>query len=556
MARTAQLVDAYGRPLVAATLKTEIAAATMGGVRSPITGYPADGMSPQRLASILREADAGDGLRYLELAETIEERDLHYVGVLGTRRRAVAQLDVTVEAASDSAADEAIALEVRDWLKRDELSDEIFHLLDCIGKGISYTEILWDTSTGQWMPERLEWRDPRWFDVNRIDLTTPLLRGATGQPEPLPGGKFVVAKIAAKSGLPLRSGLARAAAWAWMFKAFTQRDWTIFTQTYGQPVRLGKYGAGATDADKATLMRAVSNIAGDMAAIIPESMQIEFVEAANVGAAAGLYKERADWLDQQISKAVLGQTATTDAVTGGLGSGKEHRQVQEDIERADAKALAAILNRDLIRPWVLLNHGAGARFPRLKIERPEQEDLAAFSAAAAPLIDRGLQIAQEDVRSKFNLPEPKPGAPLMRAQGGAEPPVSGANSPPDAGATVAPPPDREIERHSGVFERGEALPGVLDAPQAEGPSTARKSAPSPDELLADRMMAEAAGATEAMLDRIEAMVAAASSLDELRAMLLEGFPDVPTDELAAVLGLGLVAAHAGGRIAAAEEAEG
>ncbi len=82
-------------------------------------------------------------------------------------------------------------------------------------------------------------------------------------------------------------------------------------------MRLGKYGAGATDADKATLMQAVSNIAGDMAAIIPETMQIEFVEPANVGAASDLYKVRADWLDQQVSKACLGQTATTDAVTGG-----------------------------------------------------------------------------------------------------------------------------------------------------------------------------------------------------------------------------------------------
>lgn len=556
MARTAQLVDAHGRPLVAATLKTEIAAATMGGVRSPLTGYPADGMSPQRLAAILRAADMGDAIRYFELAETIEERDLHYLGVLGTRRRAVAQLDISVEAASDSAADETIAQEVRDWLKRDELSDELFHMLDCIGKGISYTEILWDTSTKQWMPGRLEWRDPRWFDVDRTDLTTPRLRGADGRRQDIPGGKLIIAKIAAKSGLPLRSGLARVAAWAWMFKAFTQRDWTIFTQTYGQPVRLGKYGAGATDADKATLMQAVSNIAGDMAAIIPETMQIEFVEPANVGAASDLYKVRADWLDQQVSKACLGQTATTDAVTGGLGSGKEHRQVQEDIERADAKALAAILNRDLIRPWVLLNHGPQARFPRLKIERPEQEDLSAFSAAVAPLIDRGLAIAQEDVRAKFNLPEPKPGAQLMTPNRPAATPDPGPETPPDATGTAAPGDNREFERQRGVFERGSAPGRVVDAPQSEAAPTARKSAPTPDGLLADRLLEEAEGPTGAMLARIEAMVAAAASLDELRAMLLEGFGEVPVDELAAVLGLGLTAAHAAGRIAAAEEAGG
>ncbi len=556
MARTPQLLDAYGRAMEASTLKTEVAAATLGGVRSPLTGYPADGMHPERLRQILREADAGDPIRFLERAETIEERDPHYQGVLGTRRRAVTQLDISVKAASDSPEDEAIAQGLRDWLDRDELADELFHILDCIGKGYSATEIIWDTSEGQWSIARLEHRDPRWFDFDRTDLTTPLLRGPTGLPEPLPGGKFIFAKIAAKSGLPLRSGLARVAAWAWMFKAFTQRDWTIFTQTYGQPIRLGKYGAGATEADKATLMRAVSNIAGDMAAIIPESMMIELIAAPNVGAASGLYKERAEWLDQQVSKAVLGQTATTDAVTGGLGSGKEHRQVQEDIERADAKALAAILNRDLVIPWVKLNHGPQARYPRLKIERPEQEDLAAFAGAIGPMIDRGLEVSQEDVRAKFNLPEPKKGARLMAPNRPPVAPVSGQNPPPDAPDTEPVDRDREIKRNPGEIKRGEALPGVSASLQAEGPSTARKSALSPDEVLADRMMIEAQGATEAILARFEAMVAAATTYDELRVMLREGFPEVPVDELAAVLGQGLTAAFAGGRIAAAEEAEG
>ncbi len=113
-------------------------------------------------------------------------------------------------------------------------------------KGISFTEILWDHSELQAWPKALVRRDPRWFGFDQRDLETPMLRNATGQLEPLPAPHFIVAQIAAKSGLPLRSGIARVAAWAWMFKAFTQRDWTIFTQTYAQPIRLGKYHSGAT----------------------------------------------------------------------------------------------------------------------------------------------------------------------------------------------------------------------------------------------------------------------------------------------------------------------
>ncbi|WP_240193730.1 DUF935 domain-containing protein [Sphingomonas paucimobilis] len=40
-------------------------------------------MNPIRTANVLRAADRGDPLAYFELAEQIEERDLHYLGVTG-----------------------------------------------------------------------------------------------------------------------------------------------------------------------------------------------------------------------------------------------------------------------------------------------------------------------------------------------------------------------------------------------------------------------------------------------------------------------------------------
>jgi len=130
------LVDQWGQPLRRDLLTREIGGATVGGVRSPIAGYPANGLNPSRLAELLRAADYGEPLEYFELAELIEERDLHYAGVLGTRERSVSQIDITVEAASDDAEDVRRADMVREWLKRDELADEIFDILDAIGKGV------------------------------------------------------------------------------------------------------------------------------------------------------------------------------------------------------------------------------------------------------------------------------------------------------------------------------------------------------------------------------------------------------------------------------------
>jgi len=550
-----QLLDRWGKPVRKRELPNEIAAPTITGVRSPISGTPADGLNPVRLASILREADQGDPVRYLELAEIIEERDPHYLAVLSTRKRAVSGIEITVEAASEDPLDEEIAARIRDWLARDELTEEVFDILDCIGKGYSFTEIIWDTSLGQWQPARLEWRDPRWFRFESHDLATPMQLVDDGTHAPLTPFKFIFARIGAKSGLALRSGLARVAAWGWMFKAFTQRDWAIFTQTYGQPLRIGKWAPGASEEDKETLFRAVANIAGDCAGIIPDTMSIEFVEAANVGSAHQLYKERSDWLDQQISKAVLGQTATTDAVTGGLGSGREHREVQEDIERADARALSAILNRDLVRPWVDLEWGPRARYPRLVIARPEQEDIARLTQALGTLVPLGFRVSASEVRDKLGLAKPADGDEILGAIPGEtppEPPARALGS--EAGGQTS-----KIKRVSGEFKRHTGDSGGVAYQAAKvrsvGRSGADEEASDPTDLLTERLAREARAPMRAMLEQIEAILAAASDLDEAREMLLAAFDDVNDQGLAGLLAEAMIAAEAGGRAEVEEEGD-
>lgn len=504
------LRDALGNVVRRERLTEEVAGATVGGVRTPWSSYPGDGLDPISLANLLRSADYGDPLRYFELAEQIEERDPHYLGVLGTRKRSVAQIDVTVEAASDDAEDVRRADFVREWLRRDELADETFDILDAIGKGVSFTEIMWDTSEGQWWPRSLEWRSPTWFTFDRRDGRTPLLRGGetgNGEDVPLEPWKFIQLAVKAKSGLPVRSGIARVATWGWMFKAFTLRDWAIFAQTFGQPVRVGKFHAGATKEDKATLFRAVANIAGDCAAIIPQGMEIAFIESKNVGSGSDLYEKRADWLDRQISKAVLGQTTTTDAVSGGHAVSQEHRQVQEDIETADCKALSAALNRDLIRPWMDLEFGPGGPYPRLMIARPKQEDLALLADAIPKLVGAGMRIQASEVRDKFGFSDP------------------------DSGAEILQPTKLTTD----------TVPARIALQMRQEPV-----ADFPPNLIAARLVEETDADIGELVATVEAMVSQASSLDELKEMLLSAFPVLDTAKLGEKIALGLIAARAAG----------
>jgi phage gp29-like protein len=150
----------------------------------------------------------------------------------------------------------------------------------------------------------------------------------------------------------------------------------------------------------------VRNIASDAAAIIPASMQLEFVEASKAAANAAVFQGLVEFFERQTSKLVLGQTATTDAIAGGHAVGQEHRQVQEDIERADARQLMVTLKRDLVVPLVSLNMGPRDAYPTIRIGRPAQDDLTLQLSALKELVPLGLKVSMSEVRDKFGFADP------------------------------------------------------------------------------------------------------------------------------------------------------
>lgn len=417
---TSTLVDQFGHPISRQRLVEEESGPTVTGVRQILSDHPWQGMTPQRLAAVLRAAEEGDAGAYLEVAEEIEEKDLHYRSVLGTRRLQVSQLPITVEAASDQAEDQADADFVREHLVDSGLvSDYLFDMLDAVGKGYSVGEIIWRTGD-LWLPARIEWRDPRWFEFDRVDGRTLLLKGGaagTCPAEPLKPYGYVVHVHKTKSGLPIRGGLARAACWLALFKNLDVKAWVELLEGFGQPTRLGKYHSGATEADKAKLLRAVRSMWKDSAAIIPEGMAVEWLEAKITGNTT-LQQDFADWADRQVSKAVLGQTGTTD-VGQHVGTAKAHNQVKEDIERDDGRQVANTIGDCLVRPLIDLNRGPRQRYPRIRIERPDVVDTKAMMETVKIFVDLGGEVEQSVIRDRLGLPDPPKGAEvkLLRPDG-------------------------------------------------------------------------------------------------------------------------------------------
>lgn len=511
-ARTSGLVDLQGRPLATKGLKTEQAAPTLSGVRRPYGDHPAAGLTPERLARLLRQSIEWDPQPYLELAEDMEERDLHYAAVLSVRKRQVAGLDIDVVAAGDDAESIRDADLVREVIGRDEFQDELVDMLDAIGKGFSSSEIIWDTSEGQWLPRAIRWTDPRHFEFDRVDPEQIYLRGDAG-PEPLKPLSWIVHRAKVKSGLTIRGGIARAAAWAFLFKSFTIKDWAIFVEAYGHPLRLGKYGPDASDADKDVLLRAVSAIGADFAATVPDSMTIDFIKA-DVSGSHELYEKRADWLDRQISKLVLGQTGTTDAIAGGHAVGRVHDRVRDDIEKADARQLAATLTRDLAKVVVLVNNGPRKKYPRITIGRADERDVSQTITNIKSLLPHGLKVGMATVRDLLHLPEPAEQEEVLSVLPAAATPALTTGEDKDRNAMRSAPGPFQAFRTDSVTQAVDEALGDMGWEEIMGPMVADLSvdlaqAESAEEARAILATAFAEMGTTALADRLANLMFAA-----------------------------------------------
>ena len=235
--------------------------------------------------------------------------------------------------------------------------------------------------------------------------------GWDSQADPLAAGKFVYHRHRSKSGLPARGGLAYLAATMWLLKSTAIRDWWAYAEVFGIPVRVGKYGPNATDQDIQTLVDAISSLASDAGCIIPDTMQVEIVQAARGGGQSdSLFPAQARWCDEQVSKAVVGQTMTTDDGSS-LAQAQVHSDVRDDLVEDDVRQMCETVSAAIIAPYCMLN-GLARPAGRPRLALPPQEE-ALDMAAVAEGARVGLLIPQPWVRGRMGIPEPKEGEAVL-----------------------------------------------------------------------------------------------------------------------------------------------
>ncbi|MGI6542958.1 MAG: DUF935 domain-containing protein [Limnochordia bacterium] len=520
----ATLLDSHGRP-IKLDRKPILDVLAVATVRDKWSTYPSSGLTPAKLAAILREADAGDVWRQAELFEEMEEKDAHLFSLLQNRKNAVLGLDWEVLPFSSDRQDQKIAEFVNDVLQNLEgFEDNLLDLLDAIGKGFSVEEIIWQVEGKRVYPVALNWIHQKRFRFGDHDelrlITEDQIRGIE-----LPPHKFVVHRYKARSGLASRAGVSRVLSWMYLFKNFGIKDWVRYAEVFGMPLRLGKYEAGASEDDKKALYQALVDLGSDAAGIISKATEIEFIEP-KINTSRNTFQDLAEYIDRQMSKAVLGQTLTSEVgSSGSYAAAQVHNEVRQDLKEADCKALAETLRVCLIRPLVLFNFGPDhlRRLPWVKFHYEPPEDMKPAAEVYATLVGRvGLPISAEHVYERFGIPKPEPGDTIL------VPPTAAPMLPLKASAPAP------------------SLPRGLAAILTDEPPSPDKAQRAVDAMaeVATQIGAPVIGET---LEPLLQIVQEATSLEDMRARLIAAYENLETQQLEDLLFKAMYAAELLGR---------
>lgn len=375
--------------------------------------YPADGLTPGRLVSILRAADAGDLQAAMELYEQMEEKDAHLYSVASTRRLAVTGLPWQVISAADviDGLDRPAADEAADYCRHmliglEEFDEVLQHLSLAMGRNVAAAELVW------------EW-DGTTHQLARI-VPVPFSRLAAdergqlrivtdphaAQGVPLPANKFIVHMPQAMSGHPARGGPMRVSTMAFLGKHYSLKDWLIFSEIFGMPVRIARYEPQATPSEKRELLEMLKSLGADAVGIFSKAVELEIKES--IKPAGGTpYESLCNFFNREISKAWLGQTLTVDTAgtTGTFSTASIHERVRQDLRDDDIRKEGRTIRRDLLRPLVELKFGPGTPVPffRRSIEAPrEVETLARVLAVAVN--ELGLQVPARWAHEALGVP--------------------------------------------------------------------------------------------------------------------------------------------------------
>ena len=247
-----------------------------------------------------------------------------------------------------------------------------------------------------------------------VDDLNPRLLTADGPWQGVPPPwKVIYHRYKARSGYDSRAGMLRVVGWMYLLKNYSLKDWVAFNEVFGMPLRLGKYDPGAsTPADREALIRAVRNLGSDAAGMISKTTEIEFVEASyRLTGSANPYQMLAEFCNREMSKAMLGQTLTTDTAGSHrhLRRGPGPRPGAQGPDGGGRPVPGGNLAGAASPAPGGIQFRLGPACPWFRFKLEEEEDLKTLSEVYRNLKEIGVPLPGDQVAERFGVPLPRAG---------------------------------------------------------------------------------------------------------------------------------------------------
>ena len=275
---------------------------------------------------------------------------------------------------------------IKDEFKKIFNPDVVSQILETYLYGLNVFEINYKEKEGLVYP-RLVQRDFRQFKFNDAG---EFVFNAGGSEQSIPPLKVIYALNRANFRKVYGDGLLKKLYFPVKMKNASLKFWFRFLEKFGSPWAIAK-----TSYEPDEMAAEVQAMLSGDSAVIDTDEEITLVQpTSNVD-----FTRLPAYLDNQISKAILGANLTSDVKEGSYAAAKTHNEIREDLAANDGKILVFVMNK-AISFFKEINGYNGELYAKLFDEDAPNTERAARDKT---LYDMGFTPTKKYITSAYNI---------------------------------------------------------------------------------------------------------------------------------------------------------
>lgn len=366
----------------------------------------------------LQAAELGYMVSLTDLSSETLLLDTHLTSCVGKRFGAIKACDWDLSPAQGIGIDKTEAGEMSDFVRAriaaiPHFKQAIYDLAWGLYHGRAALETKWSRAfeDGRLVhfPTALQWIHPRRLffgperELRSFPETTPLFSGFHTQGVALRDYRHQFIQFLPRlfNEYPEREGLGPRCLYWSLFKRFSQRERMVLLELFGKPWRIVEVDSNspATPDDLDVALDMADGLTSASAAQFAKGIKLNVIQPDPKSSDA--HRANNQDCNDEISKLVLGTTATTDAKPAGLGSNAAEvgAEQQSIFLSSDSAAVSDAFQEYLVNAIVEVNFGAQKLYltPKFQIRATKERDRLSELSRADLALKLGVALAESEI---------------------------------------------------------------------------------------------------------------------------------------------------------------